>query len=117
AAEPLSETQSETICGRSAAKVPELLAQIQAEKLPLDSQNDKLSVYAENEGMVMWYFTRTGVVGHPAVMCRQVVQADKNVDIKTQIKCDGSKQDCDTVARNFMRLNEAANQQIKSHLK
>jgi hypothetical protein len=61
----------------------------------------------------IWNFTKASHPAHPAVACRRIIQVGDQFHVETQLRCQGSKTQCDRLATDYAALDKRMTDSLK----
>jgi hypothetical protein len=111
----VSSANSQPICGIefiSPEQVEKVLTQEM--KLPRGQGNSLYVSYFDKKKLIMWTFATLKNPAHPAVVCRKTTLNKGEWVLTQDVRCGGSKQDCDSLAADFDKLNKQMIETMKS---
>ena len=89
---------ADQLCGRQFDSLSQLYADVRSEAGAGWRIIERPSHFIFAGGQMIWAFARESQPAFPAVACLQIVPRDDSVDAIVQIRCEGAKDACDSVA-------------------
>jgi len=100
---PLPETVQSAIEYKS---VSEALAALRAKPGAEISKQGDWTIVIEPETNVIWSFAPENHPAYPAMVKRAVISEHGSVSVKMDVNCEASKEACDALVHEFIKLNE-----------
>jgi hypothetical protein len=73
-----------------------------------ENSNDRYRVFNRTTDFVQFVFPRAGVLGFPMATCRKVsANPDGTSRISREMRCDGTREECDAIFIQFRELDES----------
>ncbi|KNC66662.1 hypothetical protein [Pseudoalteromonas ardens] len=97
---------------RSGETVEQTLLRLK-EDSSVDVRNERgWTIATMKSGRVMWSFTPPNHPAHPSFVKREVIENDGRIYIETSARCGASKQICDDLVQDFIKLNNLVSKEM-----
>ncbi len=94
------------ICGLHAASLTQVAsALVERGGVREAAGDEKFLAYEQLDFTHIWTFTRLGHEAYPAVICRELREGEKGLEVKMEFVCGGPRDACTKLYTDFQLLN------------
>lgn len=100
-------TKPVDICGLHASSLDQVAnALVERGGVREAAGDEKFLAYEQLDFTHIWTFTRIGHPAYPAVICRELKDSAKGLQVTMQFLCGGAVDACTALYRDFVALND-----------